>query len=131
MSWQDLMDTVEMLVEKFPPWRKESLRFRNGRPARRFSELFEALHSDTIIFRKPSRQDAKRFEAKNAKILVAHMRKLKKLIEFHKILPSHIAKVDETGFSPSTERKYGNQKKVLARRGVTPLLPNPSFENGN
>ncbi|PXF46970.1 hypothetical protein BWQ96_03308 [Gracilariopsis chorda] len=120
-----------MLVKTFPPWRKESLRFRNGRPERRFFELFEARHRDKIIFRKPSRQDAKRFEATNAKVLVAHMSKLKKIIEFHKILPSHISNVDETGFSPSTERKYGNQEKFLARKGVKPTLPNPSFENVN
>ncbi|PXF44883.1 hypothetical protein BWQ96_05373 [Gracilariopsis chorda] len=131
LSRQDLRDTVEMRVKKFPPWRKESLWFRNGRPGRRFCELFEALHSDRIIFCKPSRQNAKRFEATNAKVLVAHMSKLKKLIEFHKILPSHIASVDETGFSPSTEWKYGNQKKVLARKRVIPMLPNPSFENVN
>ncbi|PXF41180.1 hypothetical protein BWQ96_09096 [Gracilariopsis chorda] len=125
------MDIVEMLVKKFTPWRKESLLFRNDRPRRCFCKLFEVRHNDRIIFRKPSRQDTKRFEATNAKLLVAHMSKFKNIIEFHKILSSHIANVHVTGFSPSSERKYGNQKKVLAQKRVRRMLPNPGFENVN
>lgn len=45
---------------------------KNGRPGWRFCTAFQKRHADAISFKKPNKQEAKRYYATNAHVLTAH-----------------------------------------------------------
>lgn len=131
MKRSDLKDAVRALVSTFSEERQKKLRFKDNRPGDNFCRLFEKRHSDCLSFRKPSKQEAKRFLATNADVLTTHLASIERLINEHHIDPKRILNLDESGISAAKDDVKISRSKVYCTRGTRPEPPQAQFSNVN
>lgn len=68
----DAAHAVQIIVEKMPTERRSKIMFRNGRPGRKFLDLFSERHQGSITFSRPSYQEEQHWVATNADVLTRH-----------------------------------------------------------
>ena len=99
----DVADAVEIIVEKMPAERRSKILFRQGRPGRKFLDLFSKRHQGSITFSRPSYQEEQRWIATNADVLSRHFAEIEQLIKDFGIDSQRITNLDETGFTPNRD----------------------------
>ena len=109
-------EAVAVLVGRMPALRKQQLQFKNGRPGKTFLRQFRHRHRKELAFRKPTRQEAKRFLAVNAKVLTTHFATLKKLVDDNGLDAARIFNLNEVGTTPGKDTTCMTSAKRLLPR---------------
>ena len=98
-----LREAVAIMVNGMDPTRRMLLTFRRGVPGRGYLRGFRRRHKEKLAFRKPVRQEAKRFAQVNAEVQTTHFATLKKLIEENNLDAPRIFNLDESGVTPERD----------------------------
>ena len=77
----DVAEGVEIIVEKMPAERRSKILIGQGRPGRKFLDLFSKCHQVFIAFSRPSYQEEQRWIVNNADVLTLQFADIRQLIK--------------------------------------------------
>ena len=69
-------EAIEIIISRMTPARRLVRTFYGGTPGTRYLRNFHRRHRDKILFSKPLRQEAGRFQACNGDVLTTHFARL-------------------------------------------------------
>ena len=74
-------EAIEIFISRMTPARRLVLKFNGGTPGTRYLRNLHRRHRDKIVFSKPLRQEAARFQACNSDVLTTHFARLEKIFK--------------------------------------------------
>ena len=126
---EDIADAVYILVLLLPQSRPQKLPFVNNRPGKTFLCNFRKRHSDSIQFKRCSKEEEIRWKSCSAEVLTTHFAAVHKIIAENTIDCYHICNLDETGMFPNRECLKSSHKKGYVTRSCHPVKRSPEFRN--
>lgn len=115
LSIHNVQDAAEIIVATFPLERRKQLRSADRRPRLKWIAGLRMRHFQNIFIGGPSPKDAVQWAAANATVLTTHIASIEDIVRKHKIPPTHIANLDETGITPNRDTKGKLIGKVMRR----------------
>ena len=109
-------EAIEIIVSRMSPAGRLSLQFKNGSLGSHYLRDFTRRQRTKIIFAKPLRQEALRFNAVNGDALTTHFAITKKIIREQQIDASRIWNFDETGASAGRDANGKQNVRVYMTR---------------
>lgn len=81
LNREHVIEATMLFLQTLPAIRQEKLRFKDGRPGKRWVRDFYGRHTDRLRDAVPFWQEQKRFAAANAEVLTSHLATLNTLYD--------------------------------------------------
>ena len=131
LSRNHLTEACALLIQSMPLERRRALPFKDGVPGARFVRNFLSRHKNVLRFSKPLRQEAQRYDAVSADVLVEHFAQLETVIERHNIDSTRIWNLDECGGTPGRDVVGNTESYRIFRRNGERDYKLPEFVRTN